>query len=85
MKLVGAKLSTIKIPVLLNGLIAGVISGALAFLFAKFVYQYFSNINVFMRILTGNYFEYLIIIFVTGPVLVLLVSLFTLRKISLKI
>ena len=85
MKLVGAKLSTIKIPVLLNGLIAGVISGALAFLFAKFVCQYFSNINVFMRILNGNYFEYLIIIFVTGPVLVLLVSLFTLRKISLKI
>lgn len=85
MKLVGAKLSTIKIPVLLNGLIAGIISGALAFLFVKLIYQYFSNIKIFIKIVIGNYVEYLIILFVTGPILVLLVSLFSLRKISLKI
>jgi len=85
MKLVGAKLSTIKIPVLLNGLIAGIISGALAFIFVKFIYQYFSNIKIFTKIVMGNYVEYLIILFATGPILVLLVSLFSLRKISLKI
>ena len=85
MKLVGAKLSTIKIPVLLNGLIAGIISGALAFIFVKFIYQYFSNIKIFTKILMGNYIDYLIILFATGPILVLLVSLFSLRKISLKI
>ena len=85
MKLVGAKLSTIKIPVLLNGLIAGIISGALAFIFVKFIYQYFSNIRIFTKIVTENHFESLLILFATGPILVILVSLFTLRKISLKI
>jgi cell division transport system permease protein len=85
MKLVGAKLSTIKIPVLLNGLIAGIISGLLAFLFVRFLNQNLSNIEIFIDVLGKNNFEYLLIIFVTGPVLVLLVSVFTLRKISLKI
>lgn len=85
MKLVGAKLSTIKIPVLLNGLIAGIISGLLAFLFVRFLNQYLSNIEIFMNILGKDNFEYLLIIFVTGPVLVLMVSVFTLRKVSLKI
>ena len=85
MKLVGAKLSTIKIPVLLNGMIAGIISGALAFLIVNFLYQYLSDINILMKIASGNYIEYLLILFVTGPILVLIVSLFSLRKISLKI
>lgn len=85
MKLVGANLSTIKIPVLLNGLIAGIISGVLAFLIIKFFYQYISNIQVFDSILNKYHFEYMLILFLTGPVLVLLVSLFTLRKVSLKI
>jgi len=85
MKLVGAKLSTIKVPVLLNGLIAGIISGVLAFLIMRFFYKYLSSVELFQSILDKNHFEYLIIIFVTGPVLVFLVSLFTLRKVSLKI
>lgn len=85
MKLVGAKLSTIKIPVLLNGLIAGIISGVLVFVIIRFIYQYISNIEFFQSILNKNHFEYMMIIFLTGPVLVLLVSLFTLRKVSLKI
>ena len=85
MKLVGAKLSTIKIPVLLNGLISGLISGVLAFLLARFLYQYISNILIFNELLNKNYLEYLLIIFITGPVLVVFVSVFTLRKVSLKI
>ena len=85
MKLVGAKLSTIKIPVLLNGLIAGIISGMITYLVLRIIYSYITNIEVFHKILENNYTEYLIIIFLTGPVLVLLVSLFTLRKVSLKI
>jgi cell division transport system permease protein len=85
MKLVGAKLSTIKIPVLLNGLIAGIISGVSAFLIIKFFYQYISSIEFFQSILDKNHFEYMLIIFLTGPVLVIGVSLFTLRKVSLKI
>ena len=85
MKLVGAKLSTIKIPVLLNGLISGVISGGLTFLSVTFIYQYLSDFQVFKNILSQIQLEYLLIIFLTGPVLVILVSLFTLRKVSLKI
>jgi cell division transport system permease protein len=85
MKLVGAKLSTIKIPVLLNGLIAGIIAGILAFLISYFVYQYISIIDAFRNLLIKDYVEYLVIIFFTGPLLVTLVSLLTLRKVSLKI
>jgi len=85
MKLVGAKLSTIKIPVLLNGLIAGIIAGILAFLISNFVYQYISIFDAFKNLLIKDYVEYLLIIFFTGPLLVILVSLLTLRKVSLKI
>jgi len=85
MKLVGAKLPTIKIPVLLNGLISGVISGELTFLIVRFIYQYLSDFQVFKIILSQIQLEYLLIIFLMGPVLVILVSLFTLRKVSLKI
>jgi len=85
MKLVGAKLSTIKIPVLLNGLIAGIISGGLSYFIVNFLYQFVLDINVFKNILNQIELEYLLIIFFTGPILVILVSLFTLRKVSLKI
>lgn len=85
MKLVGAKLSTIKIPVLLNGLIAGIISGLLAFFISSFIFGYMTKLEVFQSLLLKDYFEYILIIFLTGPVLVILVSLFTLRKVSLKI
>jgi cell division transport system permease protein len=85
MKLVGAKLSTIKIPVLLNGLIAGIIAGILAFFISNFVYQYISFVEAFKILLIKDYVEYLLIIFFTGPLLVILVSLLTLRKVSLKI
>jgi len=85
MKLVGAKLSTIKIPVLLNGIIAGLISGVLAYLSLILIHQYVTNIEAFNNLLVKDYTEYLLIIFLTGPLLVLLVSWFTLRKVSLKI
>ena len=85
MKLVGAKLATIKIPVVLNGLIAGLISGLLAFLAFIFFQEQVKSLESLVRILNGNLIQYLIVIFLTGPVLVLFVSLFTLRKVSLKI
>jgi len=85
MKLVGAKLATIKIPVILNGLIAGLFSGLLAFLAFIFFQEQVKSFDSLVRILNGNLIQYLIIIFLTGPVLVLFVSIFTLRKVSLKI
>ena len=85
MKLVGAKLSTIKIPVLLNGLFSGIISGILVYSFAKICQNYLTDLDVIKHIFNVNNFDYLFIIFLTGPILVLLVSVFTLRKVSLKI
>jgi cell division transport system permease protein len=85
MKLVGAKLSTIKIPVVLNGLIAGLISGILAFLLFNFFQEQIKSFNTLVQILNGNMLKYLMIIFLTGPILVILVSVFTLRKVSLNI
>jgi cell division transport system permease protein len=85
MKLVGAKLSTIKIPVVLNGLIAGLISGLLAFLLFNFFQEQIKSFSTLVKILNENMLKYLMIIFFTGPILVLLVSVFTLRKVSLNI
>ena len=85
MKLVGAKLSTIRIPVILNGLIAGLFSGILSYLIFLFIKNQLLIIEALGIMFTKNMFEYLLIIFLTGPVLVCIVSIFTLRKVSLKI
>jgi len=85
MKLVGAKLSTIRIPVIINGLLAGLFSGILSYLIFLFIKNRLLIIDALGIMFTKNMFEYLLIIFLTGPVLVFIVSIFTLRKVSLKI
>ncbi|HEY6625662.1 MAG TPA: permease-like cell division protein FtsX [Ignavibacteriaceae bacterium] len=85
MKLVGAKLSTIRIPVIINGLLAGLFSGILSYLIFLFIKNRLLIIEALEIMFTKNMFEYLLIIFLTGPVLVFIVSIFTLRKVSLKI
>lgn len=85
MKLVGAKLSTIKIPVVINGLLAGCISGVLSFLIFLLFKKYLISLETLEMIFDRNMIQYLLIIFFTGPVLVLIVTLVTLRKVSLKI
>ncbi len=85
MKLVGAKLSTIKIPVIINGLFAGFCSGILCLSLFTIFQKQIGAFEDLIRILNSYRMEYLLIIFVTGPLLVLLVSVFTLRKVSLKI
>ena len=85
MKLVGAKLSTIKVPVIVNGLIAGIFSGVLSYLIFLFFRKQLVEIEALEMIFTRNMSEYLLIMFITGPVLVFIVSVVTLRKVSLKI
>jgi cell division transport system permease protein len=85
MKLVGAKLSTIKIPVMLNGIIAGIISGVLSYFVFIFFKEQLSVIESLGMLITRNMPEYIFIIFLTGPLLVFIVSVITLRKVSLKI
>jgi cell division transport system permease protein len=85
MKLVGAKLSTIRIPVILNGLIAGLFSGILSYLVFLFIKNQLLIVEALGIIFSQYMFEYKLIIFLTGPILVFIVSVFTLRKVSLKI
>jgi cell division transport system permease protein len=85
MKLVGAKLSTIKIPVFLNGLIAGLLSGILALSIVIVLQDQIKTFETLYNLITKSSLDYLMIIFLTGPILVLLVSLITLRKVSLRI
>ncbi len=85
MKLVGAKLSTIKIPVMVNGLIAGVISGMLTYIVFSFFREQIGVFEALEALISKNILKYLLIIFLTGPILVFIVSVFTLRKVSLKI
>jgi cell division transport system permease protein len=85
MKLVGARLFTIKMPVILNSIISGFLAGLIALgffiLFMSLIDIYISKINFFEA---GRYL-YLIFILGLGPVLGLLVSLISLRKLTLKI
>jgi len=85
MKLVGAKLSTIRIPVILNGLIAGLFSGILSYLVFLFIKKQLLIVEALEIMFSRYMFEYNLIIFLTGPALVFIVSVFTLRKVSLKI
>jgi len=85
MKLVGAKLSTIRIPVILNGIIAGLFSGILSYLVFHYIKKQLMIVNAIGIMFSQFMFEYNLIIFLTGPVLVFVVSIFTLRKVSLKI
>lgn len=85
MKLVGAKLSTIKIPVLLNGIIAGFISGVLVYSIFIFFREQVKVIESLGILINQKIVIYYAIIFLTGPMLVLVVSIITLRKVSLKI
>lgn len=85
MKLVGAKLSTIKIPVIFNGLLAGIFSGVFSYMIFLFFRKQLLVFEALEMIFTRNISEYLLIMFMTGPVLVFIVSVVTLRKVSLKI
>ena len=84
MKLVGAKLSTIKIPVIINGIFIGFLAGIIALGIFLFVLYYFGNLIAFK-----SYFDsiniYLLIMLLIGPVLGFLVSTFALRRINLRI
>jgi cell division transport system permease protein len=85
MKLVGAKLSTIKIPVIFNGLLAGIFAGVFAYMVFLFFRKQLLVFEALETIFNRNMSEYMLIMFITGPVLVFIVSVVTLRKVSLKI
>jgi len=85
MKLVGAKLSTIKMPIILNGMLIGLFASIIAAgCFILFIY-YFDNFIGIHRILNFRKAYYLAGLLLIGPLLGLFVSTISLRKINLKI
>jgi cell division transport system permease protein len=84
MKLVGAKLSTLKIPIYLTGfmfgLIAAVISIMLMFGFVEFVQRFYYNFNFLNYIYFGT-----LIIIISGLLYGILGSIITSRGITLKV
>ena len=85
MKLVGAKLSTIKIPIILNGVVAGLLSGILAFIIFWFLFTKVSSFSLIVDLIEQHGYLYILLLLVTGPVLSFLITVYALRKITLKI
>ena len=85
MKLVGARLSTIKLPVILNSMIAGLIAGLIsAGIFILFISAFAEYIDVINFSGTSKYI-YLGLLICVGPFLGLIISTFSLKRLSLKI
>ena len=85
MKLVGAKLSTIKMPIVINNFVAGIIAGIISVLIFEIVSSEFSSYQVLANFVKANKVFYYILLLIIGPTLSLFVTLFALRKLSLKI
>lgn len=85
MKLVGAKLSTIKMPIIINGVLIGLFASALSLItFAIIINQVGAFAGITAAGMLGS-LEMLVFIALVGPISGLLVSYFSLMKINLKI
>jgi cell division transport system permease protein len=85
MKLVGAKLITIKMPVILNSMITGLMASLVS---AGILILFVSNFTNYIRVLnflgTSKYI-YLCVLISIGPLLGLLISYLSLKRLTLKI
>ena len=84
MKLVGAKLSTIKIPIILNEIVTGFLASLISFILIRTLFYGISKYSTLSKLYEPPG-EYLIIVFLIGPMISFLVSVIVLRKITLKI
>jgi cell division transport system permease protein len=85
MKLVGAKLSTIKMPIVFNGIIIGLLAGIISLAVFYSLFFYFGNLIELRRFFNFNGGLFIVVALLIGPVIGSLVSLISLRKITLKI
>jgi len=85
MKFVGAKLSTIKMPIILNSALTGLLAGLIALGIAWFLYVYVSELLIIINDVFPKKFEFIILLLALGPIIGILVTIVSLRKISLKI
>ncbi len=85
MKLVGAKLSAIKMPIILNSIFIGLFAGIISLAVFSFIIYYFGSLIDLQRFLNFRSGLYILILLAIGPVIGIIVSIFSLRKITLKI
>lgn len=85
MKLVGAKISAIKMPIILNGFFTGLFAAIIALGFVYLSLNIFKDYLEMFHFLADDKYFYLFIILVSGPVLGILVSVLSLKNVSLKI
>jgi cell division transport system permease protein len=86
MKLVGAKLSTIKLPIIINIIFIGILAGTISFLILISAFNLFRVDWSLLTNLTGFDLRIMMLImFLIGPLIGSFVSLIALRKISLKV
>jgi len=85
MKLVGAKLSTIKMPIILNGILIGLLAGIISLAVLYSMFSYFGNLLELKRIINIKGGLYIAAALLIGPVIGSVVSFLSLRKITLKI
>jgi cell division transport system permease protein len=85
MKFVGAKLSTIRMPIILNSAITGLFSGLIALSIIWVLYYYIKSFLIAIDSVIPNKIEFIVILLSLGPIIGILVTIISLRKISLKI
>ena len=84
MKLVGAKLSLIKIPIILNGIILGVVAAILCMIFFNFSILLLTKIYYNLKFINILY-TFNVVIFILGILFGLVGSIFAVKGISLKV
>lgn len=85
MKFVGAKLSTIKMPIILNSAITGLFAGIIALGMIIVAYHYLIKYFPSIDDIIVNKLEFIVMLLALGPVIGIIVTIISLRKISLKI
>ena len=85
MKFVGAKLSTIKMPIILNSALTGFLSGLIALGIIWTLYFYVKDFLITIDTVFPNKIEFIVVLLALGPIIGITVTILSLRKISLKI
>jgi len=85
MKLVGASTFAIKLPIILNGILLGALAGIITSSILLILHFLISDqFDIFVYLNRNNYIFYYYSAFLTGPLLGWLISILTLRRVSLR-
>jgi cell division transport system permease protein len=85
MKLIGAKLSTIKMPIILNSMFIGLFAGLICISIFSGIGYYLGRLVYLQRFLNLRNGLFIITVLLIGPLIGIIVSIFSLRKITLKV